>query len=242
MGNTGDECPRVFDEPVKPAMAELATVDSALERIGMGRVQASVLLATGLTWSGDAMELGVMAFLVPVLKDEWDMPQAVADTIASMVFAGMLIGALGWGLLSDSHGRRFVWLITTALTAIGGIASAAVPDGSVGALIAARVVVGIGLSGTNLGFALACEFLPGARRGAALVLFELFFSLGSVFEVCRRWPITQDLRSTARPPYRLTRDAWADSHLHPHIVSATKTRLQHIGFGYPKKGPIADPS
>ena len=165
----------------------MATVDATLEHIGMGRAQVSILIATGLTWSGDAMELGVMAFLVPVLKDEWGMPQAVADTIASMVFAGMLIGALGWGLLSDSHGRRFVWIITTALTAVGGIASAAVPDGSVGALIVARVVVGIGLSGTNLGFALACEFLPGARRGAALVLFELFFSLGSIFEVAVAW-------------------------------------------------------
>ena len=43
------------------AAAEAIPVDEAVERIGLGRFQLPVLIATGLTWSGDAMEMSVMA-------------------------------------------------------------------------------------------------------------------------------------------------------------------------------------
>ena len=104
------------------------SIEQALEHIGFGRSHVTILVATGLTWSGDASELGVMAYLVPFLKDEWGMTQSAADAIASVVFAGMLVGALGWGLISDGLGRRFTWRLTTVLTAVGGVLSAAVPD------------------------------------------------------------------------------------------------------------------
>merc|ERR1711971_512351 len=42
--------------------------------------------------------------------------------------------------------------------------------------------MGLGLSGTNIGFALASELVTGKSRGPLLVLFELFFVAGSVFE------------------------------------------------------------
>ncbi|KAL1511211.1 hypothetical protein AB1Y20_006025 [Prymnesium parvum] len=161
----------------------MTTLDAALDQVGFGWAQSTIILATGLVWSGDAMELGVMAFLVPVMKQHWDMSQAQADMLASIVFVGMLVGAPLWGMLSDSLGRRTTWLVTTAVTAVGGLASAAVPDRSVSAFIASRALVGVGVSGTNLGFTLASEFLPTRTRGRALVLFEVFFSLGSIFEV-----------------------------------------------------------
>ena len=44
--------------------------DHILESIGVGRFQYLTLCATGLTWSGDAMEMSVLAFVLPKLKAE----------------------------------------------------------------------------------------------------------------------------------------------------------------------------
>ena len=155
-------------------------IDAAIERVGVGAAQLPTLLAAGLTWSGDAMELSVVAYVLPVIKDAWGISQAATDAFASVVFAGMLVGALGWGAFSDLFGRRVGWFATTALTACAGLASAAAPDGAAGAFLTARAFVGVGLAGTNLGFALSCEVLPSRSRGTLLMLFELWFVFGSV--------------------------------------------------------------
>ena len=121
-----------------------APLDHAVEKIGIGRFQYPLIAAAGLTWSGDAMELSVMAYVLPVLRDEWGISQPAADAFASILFAGMLAGALAWGLFSDAYGRRVGWQATTALTAVAGMLSAAAPEGSVGLFLALRLCVGVG--------------------------------------------------------------------------------------------------
>ena len=137
-------------------------IDHAIDAAGFGRLQLTTLVAAGLTWSGDAMEMSVMAYVLPSLKAEWQVSQAAADSLASVIFAGMLIGALGWGTFSDAYGRRFGWLLTAALTAVAGLLSALAPSWQLFLLF--RILVGIGLAGTNLGFALSSELLPRLAR------------------------------------------------------------------------------
>ena len=162
-------------------------LEDCVERVGFGRFQLPVLLAAGLTWSGDAMEITALAFVLPVLQSEWNISQAAADAFASVVFAGMLAGALAWGLLTDSLGRRTGWFASTALTAVAGALSSLVPDGAVTLFLLVRAAVGLGLAGTNIGFALCSELLPRRTRGTSLMLFECFFVAGSVFEVLLAW-------------------------------------------------------
>ena len=47
-------------------------------------------------------------------------------------------------------------------------------------MAACEACIGVGLAGTNLGFALSSELLPRCTRGVALMLFELFFVGSSV--------------------------------------------------------------
>ena len=103
-------------------------VDAAIESIGVGKAQLPAVLATGLTWSGDAMEMSVIAYVLPMLVAEWDVSQPAADSFASIIFVGMLLGALGWGVLCDAFGRRVGWQLSTALTAVAGVLSAAAPS------------------------------------------------------------------------------------------------------------------
>ena len=171
------------ESPLLGSSMQHTEVDAAVEAVGCGLWQGGALLATGLTWTGDAMELSVMAYVLPVLQQEWHLPEGAADSTASIVFAGMLLGSLGWGLAADRYGRKYTWIASTALTALAGVASAAVPEGSVALFLFARASVGLGLSGTNTGFALSTELLPRRMRGKALVLFELFFCAGAALTV-----------------------------------------------------------
>ena len=166
---------------------KVVSLEDVLERIGAGRFQWPLICATGLTWMGDAMELTVIAFVLPVLAVEWNVPQATADSLASIMFVGMLVGALLWGIFTDHYGRRAGWLITTSITAVGGVLSAGAPDGGILVFLGLRALVGLGLSGTNLGFALCSELLPRRSRGPLLMWFELFFVAGSVVEVLLVW-------------------------------------------------------
>jgi putative MFS transporter len=166
---------------------KVVSLEDVLERIGAGRFQWPLICATGLTWMGDAMELTVIAFVLPVLAVEWNVPQATADSLASIMFVGMLVGALLWGIFTDHYGRRAGWLITTSITAVGGVLSAGAPDGGIFIFLGLRALVGLGLSGTNLGFALCSELLPRRSRGPLLMWFELFFVAGSVVEVLLVW-------------------------------------------------------
>ena len=159
-------------------------IHDAVEASGR-RLHWRLLMAAGLTWTGDAMELSVMAFVIPALKEEWSIPQAALDLFSSALFVGMLVGALAWGSFSDAFGRRAGWLVTTTLTAVAGLLSAVAPNWQT--FILARLLVGVGLAGTNIGFALSSELLARDARGTQLMLFELFFVGGSVLEVMLAW-------------------------------------------------------
>lgn len=65
-----------------------------------------------------------------------------AEFLTAAVFAGMLMGGVVAGIAADRLGRRFCLLISLSVTLTFGALSAAAP--SIGWLIAARVVAGVG--------------------------------------------------------------------------------------------------
>ncbi|KAK9282064.1 hypothetical protein L1049_004976 [Liquidambar formosana] len=44
-------------------------------------------------------------FVGPAVQSEWDLSSREESLITSVVFAGMLVGAYSWGIVSDNHGR-----------------------------------------------------------------------------------------------------------------------------------------
>lgn len=84
------------------------TVDEALTAVGFGRFQALVLAYAGFGAMAEAMEVMILSFIGPSVKEEWGLSSGEESLITTMVFAGMLIGAYVWGTLSDNYGRRQV--------------------------------------------------------------------------------------------------------------------------------------
>lgn len=83
------------------------TVDDALVALGFGNFQLLVLAYAGLGWISEAMEMMLLSFVGPAVQSAWSLSPQEENLITSAVFAGMLIGAYSWGIVSDKHGRRY---------------------------------------------------------------------------------------------------------------------------------------
>jgi MFS family permease len=98
---------------------------------------------------------------------EWGIDDSTISLISTVVFVGMLVGAIGAGRVSDVLGRRQGYLATTTLCGVCGVLTAFAPD--IYSLLVLRGLVGIGIGGAAAGLSLYAEFLPRNMRGRRLV-------------------------------------------------------------------------
>lgn len=148
-----------------------------LQRLPVGRFHYQLLLMIGLGWLFDAMDTGLISFILTKLVAEWSLSATEKASIVSITFVGMAIGAILAGKLSDRIGRKKVFIgtliIYSAATALCGMAT------NLTALLVFRLVVGIGLGGQlPVAVSLMSEYLPSAVRGRFIVLLESFWGLG----------------------------------------------------------------
>ena len=62
--------------------SEVISIDDAIDRLGMGTFQKRIMLAAGLCFAADAMEILLLSFLSLVLMDEWQLSNRQASSIA----------------------------------------------------------------------------------------------------------------------------------------------------------------
>ncbi|HZK05788.1 MAG TPA: MFS transporter [Actinomycetaceae bacterium] len=148
-----------------------------LDRLPWTRLHTKILGGSGVGWALDAMDVGLISFIMTALAAEWGLASGELSLLASVGFVGMAIGASVGGLLADRIGRKQVFALTLL---IYGIATglSAFSTGLV-MLIAFRFVVGLGL-GAELPVAstLVSEFAPRAIRGRVVVILESFWAVG----------------------------------------------------------------
>ncbi|KAL3830092.1 hypothetical protein ACJIZ3_018894 [Penstemon smallii] len=167
------------------------TLDEALAVVGFGKFQILVLAYAGLGAMAEAMEVMILSFIGPSVKSEWGLSSGQESLITTMVFAGMLIGAYSWGVLSDNYGRRIGLLSVGAVTSIFAILSSFSPNYI--SLVFFRMVAGIGLGGGPVYSAWFLEFVPVQNRGVWMVVFSTFWTFGTILEASLAWIIMPGL-------------------------------------------------
>ncbi|MGO3148357.1 MAG: MFS transporter [Leucobacter sp.] len=153
------------------------TVPSRLDALPFTRKHLRVLSGSGLGWALDAMDVGLISFIIAALTQQWGLSKGEGGLIASIGFVGMAIGASLGGLLADRIGRRQVFALTLLIYGVATGASALV--GGIALLLVFRFFVGLGL-GAELPVAstYVSEFAPARMRGRLIVILEAFWAVG----------------------------------------------------------------
>ena len=159
-----------------PEPAPLTRVQR-LDRLPFTRQHGKLLGGSGIGWALDAMDVGLISFIMAALVSEWSLSETEVSWILSIGFAGMAVGASVGGLLADRLGRRQVFALTLLVYGLATGASALA--GGLAVLLVLRLLTGLGL-GAELPVAstLVSEFSPRKIRGRVVVLLEAFWAVG----------------------------------------------------------------
>jgi putative MFS transporter len=131
----------------------------------------------GLGWLFDAMDVGMLSFIIAALQKEWNLTVEQMGWIGSVNSIGMAVGALVFGLLADRIGRKNVFIITLLLFSVGSGLSAFATTLTVFLIL--RFFIGAGLGGElPVASTLVSESVPAKERGKVVVLLESFWAGG----------------------------------------------------------------
>ena len=155
----------------------MTTRTERLDGLPFTRKHRRLLLGSGVGWALDAMDVGLISFVMAALAVHWALTPTELSWIGSIGFVGMASGAALGGLLADRIGRRQVFAAT--LLVYGLATGAAALSTGIAVLIVLRFIVGLGL-GAELPVAstLVSEFAPRRIRGRVVVILEGFWAVG----------------------------------------------------------------
>ena len=136
-----------------------------------------LLFVSGTAWLFDAMDVGLLAFVLAALKVSWSLTPAQMGWLGSINSIGMAVGAVAFGMWADKVGRRRVFIATLLLFSIASGLSAFAT--SLAVLMVLRFLIGAGLGGElPVASTYVSERVPAHERGRVVVLLESFWAVG----------------------------------------------------------------
>src|SRR6476620_9049694 len=139
--------------------------------------QKKLLSIAGLGWMFDAMDVGILSFIIAALKIDWDLTPHQMGWIGSVNSIGMAVGALLFGLWADKIGRKKIFILTLLIFSIASGVSALTTTLSV--FLIFRFFIEMGLGGElPVASTLVSEIVPAKDRGRIIVLLESFWAFG----------------------------------------------------------------
>lgn len=155
------------------------TVSERLERLPFARFHFKLLIIGGLGLAFEALDAGIIAFILPSLRAQWGLTGAQAGWIASSTYVGFLVGALMSGLLGDRYGRKVVMMWALVLFCVATFANAFATNFHEFYILRMIAGVGMGAEGAIVAPYLA-EFIGSRYRGRFTGALAGFFSFGFV--------------------------------------------------------------
>jgi putative MFS transporter len=149
----------------------------AFDNARLGKFHLALMLLSGFCWVLAAYGVAVIGFLLPSIRAEWQVSASALGLAASITMAGMLVGSIIAGALSDWYGRRNTLFWTLLYLGILFLISAAA--WSFVSLLVLRFLTGLGLGAIMpVSSTLITEFSPTKYRGTMSVLMNACWGLG----------------------------------------------------------------
>jgi len=153
-------------------------IPARLDALRWSPFHTRVILALGITWTLDGLEVTLAGAVAGALKLSLHLSDAQIGLSASAYLCGAVLGALIFGWLADRFGRKPLFLVTLGLylasTALSGLA----PNFAWFALF--RFLTGAGIGGEYTAISSAIQELTPARyRGRTDLIVNGSFWLGA---------------------------------------------------------------
>src|ERR1700677_2816518 len=151
-----------------------------MDRLPWSRWHLRIVVALGTSWVLDGLEVTLVGSLSGVLqgKNGLSLSDQQVTGAATVYLAGAVIGALLFGRLTDSHGRRRLFLVTLATYSIATMGTAFAVNYLSFAI--ARFVTGMGIGGEYAAINSAVdELIPGKIRGRVDLFINGTFWVGA---------------------------------------------------------------
>uniref|UniRef100_A0A0V0HDK7 Putative ovule protein n=1 Tax=Solanum chacoense TaxID=4108 RepID=A0A0V0HDK7_SOLCH len=156
------------------------TLEEALTAVGIGKFQYMVMCYAGLGLIAEAVETMILSFIGPALRSQWTLSSTQESLMTTVVFAGMFIGAIFWGFITDCYGRRKGLLSIAIVSAVCAALSTFSPNYNW--LLAVRMMVGVGVGGVPVYGSWFLEFVPSQNRGMWTIICSGFWTIGTIIE------------------------------------------------------------
>jgi MFS family permease len=141
-------------------------IPARLDRLPWSGFHWLVVVALGITWVLDGLEVTLVGSLSGAIAGDKSVGISDAEIgfAASIYLAGAIVGALGFGHLTDRLGRKKLFLITVAVYAVATLATAL--SWSFVSFAIFRFATGLGIGGEYAAINSAIdELIPARRRG-----------------------------------------------------------------------------
>ena len=164
-----------------PSGAIIATdIPARLDRLRWGRFHTLVVVALGITWILDGLEVTLAGAIAPALKESprLHFSNAEVGLVSSAYLAGAVVGALFFGWLTDRLGRKRLFFITLALYLVATAATAL--SWNLWSFALFRFLTGAGIGGeyTAINSAIQ-ELIPARYRGWTDLVINGSFWIGA---------------------------------------------------------------
>ena len=157
-----------------------SNVPARLDALPWARFHTLVIVALGITWILDGLEVTLAGAVSGALKASpaLRLTDAEVGLSASAYLAGAVMGALLFGWLTDLFGRKRLFFVTLGVYIAGTGASAFSPDFATFALF--RFITGAGIGGEYAAINSAIqELIPARYRGRTDLAVNGSFWLGA---------------------------------------------------------------
>jgi MFS family permease len=142
-------------------------VPARLDRLPWSRFHWRVVVALGITWILDGLEVTLVGSLAPAIHQSptLALTETEVGLTASAYLVGAVLGALGFGWLADRIGRRRLFFVTLIVYMLASVATGFAWDFWSFALFRALTGAGIGGEYAAVNSAIQ-ELIPARLRGA----------------------------------------------------------------------------
>lgn len=132
-----------------------------------------------------ATEIFLMSYLSECLAQDWGIGNVKETSLSSIIFAGQIFGAILWGTVGDTYGRKKSLSSALAVVVISGFATIFSVNFSM--LCIMRFFVGLGTGGLYLPINYLAEILPASHRGLGVSIVGFFWAIGNVYVAGFAW-------------------------------------------------------